>query len=149
MDRSESRLTDTHTHVLTLEVVGRSTEKLEVEVAFEYSACDPFAVSLVFLASSGTIRWTMARELLADGLLEVAGLGDVHVWPSLDHEGRAVLMVELCGPDGSAILLQCLARDVARFLDTSYAVVPRGTESGLVDLDALVGDLLDASDQRG
>jgi hypothetical protein len=149
MDRSERRLTDTHTHVLTLEVVGRSEEKLEVEVAFEYSACEPFAVALVFLATSGTIRWTMARELLADGLLETVGLGDVHAWPSLDHQGRAVLLLELCGADGTAILLQCRAREIARFLDASYAVVPRGTESELVDLDGLVEEILASADQRG
>ena len=50
------------------------------------------------------MRWTFGRELLSDGLYEPSGDGDVHVWPCLDSDGRAVVIIELCSPDGEALV---------------------------------------------
>jgi hypothetical protein len=110
-----------------------------------YDAGDPFAVALVFNTSQGPIRWDFARELLATGLWDVAGDGDVHLWPCLDTSARAVVMIELVGADESLVELQASSRAVAEFLVETNEVVAPGTESDRVDLDALVEELLSAA----
>ena len=76
-----------------------------------------------------------ARDLLAAGLYEPTGDGDVHVWPCLDARGRAVTIIELSSPDGEA-LMQARSDEVCEFLSRTEAIVPRGTEAGLMDVDS-------------
>jgi hypothetical protein len=102
-----------------------------------YDPRDPFAVSLVFRTQPRPVRWTFGRALLTDGLVEATGDGDVHVWPCLDDSGLAVVMVELCSPDGD-VLVQLRSHDVVSFLDRTEAVVPTGQESDLLDVDAAI-----------
>jgi hypothetical protein len=81
--------------------------------------------------------WMFGRELLADGLREPAGEGDVHVWPC----GSDVVMVELRSDRGSA-LLAVPARELRTFLFLSYAEVPPGYEGRYLELDRLLHDLM-------
>ncbi len=106
-----------------------------------YDAADPFAVSLVFRATPHSVRWTFARSLLTAGLCDPTGDGDVHVWSCLDDAGVPVVMVELCSPDGD-VLVQFRNHDVVSFLDRTEAVVPSGTESSVLDVDAVIAALL-------
>jgi Streptomyces sporulation and cell division protein, SsgA len=106
-----------------------------------YDTGDPFAVTLVFRATPRPVRWTFARSLLTAGLTDPTGDGDVHVWPSLDDAGAAVVMVELCSPDGD-VLVQLRTPDVAAFLDGTEAVVATGTEAEHLDLDAVIAAVL-------
>src|SRR5680860_935744 len=89
---------------------------LEGELTFDPS--DPYAVAMHLAAKSGTVTWTFARELLADGRYEPVGDGDVQVWPFLSYTGNAVVIIELSSPEGNA-LLQAPARDVHCLLYTS------------------------------
>ena len=130
-------------HHLVLDLVDqRSADTVPMPVDLVYDAADPYAVALVFDTAHGSIRWDFARELLATGLYDVAGDGDVHLWPCLDTSARAVVMIELVGADESLVELQAPSRAVAEFLAASNALVAPGTESARLDLDALVAELL-------
>jgi hypothetical protein len=116
-----------------------ATEHLDGE--FSFDPADPYAVTMKLEARSGSVTWTFARELLAEGLYHPSGDGDVQVWPCLSNMGDAVVIVELCSPDGTA-LLQTGSRAVQMFVTSIYDAVPAGTESSHVSIDALVEQLL-------
>ncbi|MCW2868066.1 MAG: sporulation protein SsgA [Marmoricola sp.] len=135
--------TDEVVHHLVLDLLDqRSADTVPMPADLVYDAADPYAVALVFSTPQGPIRWDFARELLADGLFDVVGDGDVHLWPCLDTSARAVVMIELVGSDGSLVELQASSRSVAAFLAETDAVVPPGSEASRVDLDAMVEELL-------
>lgn len=100
-----------------------------------YAAADPYAVTVLFRTPNQAVEWAFARDLLADGLVEGTGDGDVHVWPMLDASGLQSVGVELDSPDG-VVELTARGRDLARFLEATYRLVPRGTESAHLDIDA-------------
>ena len=106
-----------------------------------YDPRDPFAVTMDLFASGGRVTWTFARDLLAEGLYEPSGDGDVHVWPCLSSTGEAVVVIELTSPEGTA-MLQTSSRLVRRFVDDTCAVVPLGHESRHLAVDDLVARLL-------
>ncbi len=93
-----------------------ATEHLDGE--FSFDPADPYAVTMKLEARSGSVTWTFARELLAEGLYAPSGDGDVQVWPCLSNTGEAVVIVELCSPDGTALLqTSSRARAAVRHLD--------------------------------
>jgi len=128
-----------HTITQGLSVNLRSVEGFVVPVATElsYDSIDPYAMTIAFHTSATPIVWTFARELLSEGLLEPTGDGDVHVWPGLDDQGVAVVTVELCSPDGDA-LVEIRTTDAATFLDRTHAVVAAGDETRHLDLDGVI-----------
>jgi hypothetical protein len=110
-----------------------------------YSQDDPYAVRLdLHVGLDEPVTWVFARDLLAAGAEGNYGLGDVRVWPSLasrDEVPVMVLNIRLSSPHGRA-KFEAPLRDVARFLDRSYELVPRGRESDHVDLDAALAEIL-------
>jgi hypothetical protein len=112
---------------------------IPLDASFHYDPADPFAVTMVIESGGGPEHWTFARELLIEGFHEPTGDGDVHVWPCLDTEGAAVVIVELESPAGGT-LLQFGARVVHEFLSASLATVPQGEERN--DVDAWIEQLL-------
>jgi hypothetical protein len=117
------------------------TDLLEGELVFD--AADPYAVTMHLEAKSGRVTWTYARELLADGLYDPVGDGDVQVWPCLNGVGEAVVIIELCSPTGQA-MLQVGSREIQAFVTSTYELVPAGHEGSHLSMDALVAQLLDA-----
>jgi len=93
------------------------------------------------LGATGPVVWVFGRDLLLEGLGEPTGDGDVHVWPSLDGRGRAVVLVELCPPSGAA-LVQLRSAELARFVDRMVELVAPGNESDHLDVDAGIAALL-------
>ena len=65
-----------------------------------------------------------ARDLLADGLDQPLGDGDVTVRPHR-HDGRDVLIIGLASPDGAAEL-EADAAEVRAFVELCESVLPRG-----------------------
>lgn len=112
-----------------------------VDTVFGYVRSDPYAVTITFRSAAGDLPWSFARDLLVAGVGAPAGIGDVHVWPSVSDQGRAVLTLELASPDGR-LLARARADEVHRFLTRTLALVPAGTESDHLDLDGLVARLL-------
>jgi hypothetical protein len=123
-----------------IDAAGGSTP-LETELA--YDPRDPFAVSATFHTIAGQVRWTFGRDLLVEGLYEPTGDGDVHVWPCLDNQGRPVVIVELCSPDGEA-LVQARAADMTAFVQRMTTAVAVGAENDFVDVDAAIAAIFAA-----
>jgi hypothetical protein len=117
------------------------TDLLEGELVFD--AADPYAITMHLEARSGRVTWSFARELLADGLYDPAGDGDVQVWPCLSGAGEAVVVIELCSPSGQA-MLQTGSRAVQAFVASTYELVPEGEESSHLSMDEVVAQLLAA-----
>lgn len=132
--------------VVEVEMVLRlaAPEHEVVPARFRYDQADPYAVSVTFHTEpdAETATWTFARELLATGLDQPAGLGDVRIWPSLwvTPHGYQVT-IELSSPDGHAVLAMP-RRALLRFLRRTYALVPRGRETSHQDIDAALSRLL-------
>ena len=94
------------------------------------------------MAGGEAISWVIARDLLHDGLLAEAGVGDVRVWPQAWHDGDPeMVLIELRSPDGQATLA-IDAADLDAFLRRTLDAVPRGCESAYLDLDAVIDRLL-------
>jgi hypothetical protein len=129
------------TEQMRLEFVDTEGLSTPLDAEFEYNPADPFAVSILFTDEPAPVRWTFARELLIEGFFEPTGDGDVHVWPCLNSEGSAVVILELSSPSGE-VLVQISSRELANFIHQMVATVPQGTEESLIDLDAEIGQLL-------
>jgi hypothetical protein len=125
---------------LTLSLVLPGDEPLPVDATLEYDASDPFAIHLDIAAGDGMVRWSLARDLLTEGVEAPAGMGDVQIIPMGGKHGRRVQIV-LSSPDGAATLEAPLT-EMVEFLAATFAVVPSGTESDLMDVDTLVAQLL-------
>ena len=113
----------------------------EVPVSLTYDQTDPYAVALVFHTSDGDITWMVARELLVLGASSPAGDGDVMVWPALTPELEDAVVIRLQAP-GGRLVLRLGRLELDDFLRRTLALVPAGSESDNLDLDALVADLL-------
>jgi hypothetical protein len=131
-----SRLAQTFTQSLTVQLRGTKGVSIPVESELAFDSRNPYALTISFHLNE-TVVWTFGRELLAAGLTEPSGDGDVHVWPCLDDDGLAVLCVELCSPDGNA-LIELSTVDAADFVDRSEELVPLGSESDHLDVDAII-----------
>jgi hypothetical protein len=111
-----------------------------VRVKFRYRADDPYAVVLDFATGvDDWVRWTLARDLLAQGLHAGAGEGDVLIGPDGEAPGRVWITVS--SPTGTARFAFRRA-DLAAALAKTQALVPPGSESVRIDWDrelALLG----------
>jgi hypothetical protein len=120
-----------------------------IDVTLSFDPADPFAVTAMLHSGSGTVQWTFGRDLLVDGMHQPAGDGDVLVRPGLDYAGHSAVIIELRAPQGS-FMGQLATRELGPFVRDMLDVVPPGAESGLVDVEALVEQLLrpDSYDER-
>jgi hypothetical protein len=112
-----------------------------IDADLQYDAKDPYAVTVIFRTATQSVQWTFGRELLAQGVHEPAGVGDVQVWPCLSDEGAAVVVIELSSPDGD-VMVQASSRDVALFVNQMLATVPVGSEAMAIDFDAELAGLV-------
>ena len=128
------------TEQMRLEFVDTEGLSTPLDAEFEYDPADPFAVSVLFADEPTPVRWTFARELLIEGFYEPTGDGDVHVWPCLNTEGAAVVILELSSPSGE-VLVQVSSRSLSAFIHQMVAMVPPGSEGDVIDLDAEINQL--------
>lgn len=122
-------------------LIASTPEARAIPASLHYEREDPFAVRISFPPTASLdgaeVEWTFGRELLAAGLRGPAGSGDVHLWPC----GPARTVLEFYAPEGMA-MVQFDTSDLRRFLERSYDVVPEGCESGQLNLDQDLADLL-------
>ncbi|MFC0542001.1 SsgA family sporulation/cell division regulator [Kutzneria chonburiensis] len=124
---------------VTLDLLVPQSPPVGVKVDLRYDTRDPYAVTAAFRAGpSGCVEWCFARDLLADGLIEESGVGDVRIGPAADAVELVVLV--LSAPAGLAVF-EGLAEDLAEFLDRTYDVVLPGTESCWVSVDDALSTL--------
>jgi hypothetical protein len=113
-----------------------------------YSGTDPYAIRMAFhVGTDEPVEWIFARDLLAAGIESRQGEGDVQVWPSepADSEDGGsddiVLNIELSSPFGQAHF-EAPAEAMSAFLRRTYSIVPAGKESGFVDIESELNELL-------
>jgi hypothetical protein len=119
-----------------------STPRMEtVPATLRYDRADPFAVRMAFpppATLEGTeVTWEFSRELLATGMTEAVGVGDVRVRPF--GYGRTVL--EFHAPEGTA-MVHLRTSELRRFLERARGMVPDGREHLYLDLDHDLTELL-------
>lgn len=121
-------------------------ERLSVTFTLRYRSDDPLAVHMVFparICGQGTgLTWCFARTLMAEGLVSLAGEGDVQIWPGSTRS----VMIRLRS-EGGAALLELPRRDLRRYLAATYHLVPHGHELARLDIDSLIGALRLGSDR--
>lgn len=127
---------------LTLQCLDAWGHGVDLPTSFAYDPADPWAVSITFRPNGEEVTWVVARDLLLQGLTDPAGEGDVQLWPSIDDNGRAAVVLELCSPDGR-LVTQLKTNELYRFLTRTLAAVPLGTES--IDLDLMIESLTGGS----
>ena len=140
MRKHEDRFMSGLTQDIEMDCVDAAGQSMTLDASLGYQANDPFAVTVTFRTPGGEVVWTFARELMARGLSVPAGEGDVHVWPCLSADGRAVIIIELRSPDGE-LLVQAPTLEINAFVDRTLALVPEGTESSQFNIDELIGQL--------
>ena len=143
MDFSMNTAPLTVTQTVTLELIDPTGTVTPIDAELHYDPRDPYAVTTVFRTGTSTVRWTFGRDLLCEGLYEPSGDGDVHVWPCLDADGRAVVIIELCSPDGEA-LVQAPIAAVTSFVERMTTAVTPGSESDHLDVDATITAIFNA-----
>ncbi|MGH3510599.1 MAG: SsgA family sporulation/cell division regulator [Nocardioidaceae bacterium] len=129
------------TQPVGLELIDALGHTTPIDAEFRYDPRDPYAVTAVFSTTGGLVTWTFGRELLTEGLYEPTGDGDVHVWPCLDTAGHAVVIIELCSPDGEA-LIQARSGELSAFVHRMNRAVKPGSESEHVDVDSAIAEIL-------
>jgi hypothetical protein len=146
-----------------LGLVGPEHMIVPLMASLYYRGQDPYAIRIAFHVGTGEpVEWTLARELLAAALEARAGIGDVQAWPSAAADegsaagagegaaagagewsaaGQRILNIAMSSPFGHA-QFEVNARAVEEFLWRTYEIVPAGQESGFLDFDAELTELL-------
>lgn len=125
---------------LVVDLVVAGGPPLPVTARLAFSQDDPFALTLSFLVESDQwVTWTFARALLAEGISSAAGEGDVQVWPGV-REAERCTFLHTRSPHGAATFVLPL-NTVVEFLFRTFALVPSGTESELLDIDSEIAVL--------
>jgi Streptomyces sporulation and cell division protein, SsgA len=143
MDHSINAAPVCVTQSVRLELIDPNGTATPIDAQLSYDPQDPYAVTAIFQTSRSEVAWTFGRDLLCQGLYEPAGDGDVHVWPCLDADGHAVVIIELSSPDGEA-LVQARTGELRAFVDRMCQAVKPGTESAHLDVDATITAILEA-----
>lgn len=128
-------------HELAVRLVMPGDESIALPVTLLYDSHEPYAVQAVFRTGPGGVTWVFARDTLASGVDGPAGEGDVRVWPAGGTLPGDRVHIALSSPDGQA-LLEAPAADLRAFLRRTWDLVPVGTESEHVDVDAALAALL-------
>jgi hypothetical protein len=106
-----------------------------------YSGEDPYALRMAFhVGTDEPVEWIFARDLLAAGLTELSGEGDVQVWPSAE-DGQPVLHIVLSSPFGQAHFVAPQGA-IAEFLRRTYDAIPAGHEGDHIDIGGELDGLL-------
>jgi hypothetical protein len=120
--------------------VSAATGDAELSGEFRYDPADPLAVTLAIgTECDEPVLWIFARDLLAAGIREASGEGDIMIEPASDLDSRELRIT---------LATDCLATmlaprdEVFEFLLETYTVVPTGAEFDAVDFDAEIASLL-------
>ncbi len=123
---------------LVVQLQAGDADRFPVLAHLGYDAADPFALTVVFSHDGRVLaRWTLDRQMVADGLTRPVGIGDVRLRPE-SHGMWDELRIELLGddrPDGDRhrAVVFVWAAAVESFLNETYAVVRPGREQVSVD----------------
>lgn len=112
----------------------------ELAAELRYDPSDPLAVSLAIGIDCGEpVVWVFARDLLAAGVNQPVGEGDITIEPASDMDSREIRIT---------LATDCLATMIAprdpivEFLVSAFTAVPSGCELDTVDWDSEIAALL-------
>lgn len=128
-------------HSLTSAEVTDPAERagIRMTVSFDYDPADPLAVMITFHGSRDLVTWTIARDLLRDGLAGMSGPGDVAAWTAADNPHRYCLRIQ----NGARTTVFAFDTHVIEvFLTRTYYSVPVGSEFRAADLDSELDAIL-------
>jgi hypothetical protein len=112
-------------------------QEMPLLTRWSYRADDPYAVTMSISRPSGRwIDWLMARDLVVEGMLAPAGIGDVRVAPFSDDEFD-IVEVKI-GDDEGFAALEFDRELMERFLAATFDILARGSESGALDISAAI-----------
>jgi len=132
-------------HEFVFQMVASNGPARLVDVLASWTADDPYVVTLDFdRHTDDHPRWLVGRCLLAEGLIQATGLGDVRVYPVPGDPQRVGL--ELSAPSGRATFT-IPAGDLARFIQASWSVVPDGQESAWPPIPNTPAELIEQSER--
>lgn len=124
-----------------LRLVVPGHDPVRLTAGLFYRSEDPYAIRMAFNTGlDGAVEWTLARDLLAEGLNHRAGDGDVRLWPGTNGS-KCVLNIALSSPHGHALFQAPLAA-VTGFLQRTFQIVPPGHECEHTDVEAALNALL-------
>jgi len=137
---------------LEIGLVAPANTLVPLMAGLAYTSEDPYAVRMAFdVGTDKPVEWILARELLSAALQSPQGIGDVRAWPSAascdpDDASPAgarhgILNIAMSSPFGRA-QFEVSAPAIDSFLERTYRVVPAGLESGYLDFDAELTELL-------
>ena len=134
---------------VTLELVGAHRPPVPAQVELRYAGPDPYAVALAFqTVHSREVVWRFSRGLLAQGLIEAAGQGDVRLRPLDTPEPDRVVEIELRSPGGHAVFRAPHA-ELRDYLARTQELIAFGSEHEWLDLDHVVAMLRLAPGRSG
>ncbi|MFF4818896.1 SsgA family sporulation/cell division regulator [Kitasatospora sp. NPDC001309] len=120
-----------------------SLPDVPVDVELRFNTTLPYAACLAFplpqsdcAGPDATVCWYFGRDLLNEGRHAPAGDGDVTVQPGPAGE----LLITLRG-SGCQVALSAPQDAVVAFLADSFTLVPAGSESEYLDVDAVLARL--------
>lgn len=122
-------------------MVAAVPRMVTLAATLRYDRENPYAVRIAFPARAtleGTeVSWEFSRDLLARGVDEPVGVGDVRVRPF--SEERTAL--EFHAAEGVA-MVHVRTSELRRFLGRVQDLVPEGDEHRFLDLDRDLAELL-------
>lgn len=120
-----------------MELIDETSETTTFTVEWSYTTSRPLEVTATFPARPEPVDWTFSRDLLADGLREPSGHGDVVVWPEHTDEPEPKVRIWLRTPSGEAELRAAIA-ELGGFLAATWQIIPAGAEYDHLDVDTVL-----------
>ncbi|MFE0513744.1 SsgA family sporulation/cell division regulator [Streptomyces sp. NPDC058964] len=120
-----------------------------VALAFHYVTDEPYGVHMVLdTGITPPVKWVFARDLLAEGLMRPAGLGDVQTWPVpvQPHRleaGKGAVHIRISSPEVSTVV-SAPATALQAFLGRTFEKVAPGSESRMLRIDESIACLMTA-----
>jgi hypothetical protein len=120
--------------------VSAATGEADMQAELRYDPNDPLAVTLAIgVECESPVVWVFGRDLLAEGLNDAAGEGDITIEPT-DGAGRHEVRITLATDSLATMIAD---RDkVVEFLVEAFTAVPSGCEMDRIDFDAEIAALL-------
>ena len=126
---------------VVLELVRADRPPVPARVELRYTGAEPYAVLLAFpTAHAREVVWRFSRALLAQGLIEAAGEGDVRLRPLDTPVPDDVVEIELRSP-GERALFRAPHEVLRGYLARTQEHIAFGTEHEWLDLDHAVAML--------
>lgn len=120
---------------------GPDGHAVPIRAKWSYQRDDPFAVTVLFTCEGASVSWTFSRELLIEGTIQRAGLGDLQIWPVADGADPDVsgarIHMEFMNPTGYALVAGPRSGLLA-FLKRTLDLVAAGHESEYQDIDSTI-----------